>query len=81
VAKSQADKAAEYVSYAEHCLKIAWRLPDQESRIVHREMAAEWIRLAGDAAGQDAYTKYRPRLVQRRPIASQQQRDGKRIKQ
>jgi len=54
VAKSQADKAAEYVNYAEHCLKIAGRLPDQKSRIVHREMAAEWIKLAGDAVDQDA---------------------------
>jgi hypothetical protein len=54
VAKSQADKAAEYVSYAEHCLKIAERLSDHKSRIVQREMAAEWIKLAGDAADHDA---------------------------
>ena len=54
MAKAQADKAAEYASYAEHCLKIAQILPDQESRIVHREMAAEWIKLASDAADQDA---------------------------
>jgi hypothetical protein len=30
------------------------KILDRESRIVHREMAAEWIKLAGDAADQDA---------------------------
>ena len=46
---SQADKAAEYINYAHHCLKAADRLPDRGSRVLFREMAAEWIRLAGDA--------------------------------
>jgi hypothetical protein len=54
VTKSQADKAAEYVNYARHCLKTAETLPDRESRILHREMAAEWLRLAGDSARHDA---------------------------
>jgi len=40
-----------YASYAEHCLKVAELLPDREARVVHREMAAEWLRLAGQAAG------------------------------
>jgi hypothetical protein len=54
VGKSQADKAMEYVDFARHCLKIAKSLSDREDRITHREMAAEWIKLAGDAADQGA---------------------------
>jgi hypothetical protein len=41
-----ADKAAEYTHYAEHCVETAKILPDQEDRTLHREMAAEWLRLA-----------------------------------
>ena len=40
------DKSEEYERYAAYCLKAAARLPDQESRRIHREMAAEWLRLA-----------------------------------
>jgi hypothetical protein len=54
VAISQADKAMEYVSYAQHCLKIAGKISDRESRVVHREMAAEWFNLADRAAEEDA---------------------------
>jgi hypothetical protein len=54
VGKSQADKAMEYADFARHCLKIAGSLFRREDRITHREMAAEWIKLAGDAADQDA---------------------------
>jgi hypothetical protein len=43
---SKTAKAAEYVRYAKHCLKIAEKLPEQGSRILLREMAAEWIKLA-----------------------------------
>ena len=39
-------KAAEYESYAEHCLRIAAQIPDRESRVLQREMAAEWLKLA-----------------------------------
>lgn len=46
VAISPADKANEYIGYMEHCLTIARSLPDRKDRIVHREMAAEWVRLA-----------------------------------
>ena len=46
----QADQAMTYASYAEHCLKVAPNLPNRESRVIHREMAAEWLRLAGQAA-------------------------------
>jgi hypothetical protein len=40
------DKSEEYERYAAYCLKAASKLPDQESRRVLREMAAEWLRLA-----------------------------------
>jgi hypothetical protein len=36
----------EYADFAKHCLKVARSLRDREDRIAHREMAAEWIRLA-----------------------------------
>ena len=48
--QTQADKAMLYASYAETCLKAVAVLPDREARVVHREMAAEWIMLAGQAA-------------------------------
>jgi hypothetical protein len=34
-----------YVSYAEHCLAMAKTASEHESRVVLREMAAEWLRL------------------------------------
>ena len=40
------NKFKEYVLYAEHCLMMAKVAPDQQSRIIQREMAAEWLRLA-----------------------------------
>jgi hypothetical protein len=40
------DKHKEYMHYAEHCLAMAKLAPDQQSRIIQREMAAEWLRLA-----------------------------------
>jgi hypothetical protein len=40
------DKHEEYIQYAEHCVKMAMVAPDQKSRIVQREMAAEWLKLA-----------------------------------
>jgi hypothetical protein len=46
VAISKADKADEYIRYAEHCVKTLKGIPEWESRVLHREMAGEWIRLA-----------------------------------
>jgi hypothetical protein len=46
VAISKADKANEYMRYAEHCLETARILPEQEARVLHREMAGEWTNLA-----------------------------------
>ncbi|MDF3810719.1 MULTISPECIES: hypothetical protein [Rhodopseudomonas] len=36
----------EYVDYAEHCLKLAKESTDRESRVILREMVAEWLRLS-----------------------------------
>jgi len=43
---SKADKADEYMHYAEHCMKTARTISDREPRTLHRQMAAEWIKLA-----------------------------------
>jgi hypothetical protein len=40
------DKRKEYARYAEHCLKMVDAASDQKSRIIQREMAAEWLKLA-----------------------------------
>jgi hypothetical protein len=47
---SKSDKAIEYLDYARHCLKVVMKIPDQASRVIHREMAAEWFKLADQAA-------------------------------
>jgi hypothetical protein len=47
---SKSDKAMEYLDYARHCLAIVTKIPDQTSRVIHREMAAEWFKLADQAA-------------------------------
>jgi hypothetical protein len=54
VAKSKSDTAIEYANYGRHCLNAVRELPDQEARMIHREMAAEWFRLAEQAAREDA---------------------------
>jgi DNA-binding transcriptional regulator YdaS (Cro superfamily) len=36
----------EYLTYAERCLAIARMISSRESRVVLREMAAEWTKLA-----------------------------------
>jgi hypothetical protein len=41
------DKFKDYARYAEHCLNTIAETTDRESRSVQREMAAEWLRLAG----------------------------------
>ena len=45
---SKDDKHKEYAHYAEHCLQMVPRTPDQEYRSIQREMAAEWLKLADD---------------------------------
>ena len=46
----ETDKHKEYVRYAEHCLKTATVVTDQETRVMLREMAAEWLKLADQLA-------------------------------
>jgi hypothetical protein len=48
------DKHEEYTRYAEHCLAMARIAPSQESRVIQREMAAEWLRLAGTPESEQA---------------------------
>lgn len=36
---------SEYVTHAEHCLRLAQLAPNREDRVILREMAAEWLRL------------------------------------
>ena len=36
----------EYVSYAEQCLSIARTVTSRDTRIILREMAAEWTKIA-----------------------------------
>ena len=42
----KSDKFKDYARYAEHCLNMVAAPTDQELRRIHREMAAEWLRLA-----------------------------------
>lgn len=48
-----ADRAMLYASYAQACLKAAAILPDRDARVVHREMAAEWLKFAEQDATSD----------------------------
>jgi hypothetical protein len=43
------EKRQEYVSCAEHCVKMARQTNDRELRSILREMAAEWLRLVDTA--------------------------------
>ena len=54
MAISKADKAIEYADYAKHRLNVVDKIPDQQSRTVLREMAAEWFKLADQAANGNA---------------------------
>ena len=40
------DAYEDYVRCAEHCLKIVRLATDRETRVVQREIAAEWFKLA-----------------------------------
>ena len=40
------DKYKDYARYAERCLNMVAVTTDRRSRAIHREMAAEWLRLA-----------------------------------
>jgi hypothetical protein len=45
------DKREQYVAFATHCLQLAKVAGDSQSRTILREMAAEWLKLAGEANG------------------------------
>lgn len=42
----QFDPLADYQLFAEHCLKMVALTDDRENRLILREMAAEWLRMA-----------------------------------
>jgi hypothetical protein len=46
MASRQISKYEEYRLYAEHCLQLVRIATDRESRVIQREMAAEWFKLA-----------------------------------
>jgi hypothetical protein len=43
----------EYRLYAEHCLELVRIATSRESRVIQREMAAEWFNLANMFSGAD----------------------------
>ena len=48
MAVSKNEKHKEYARYAAHCLGVAPAPTEQEDRVINREMAAEWLKLADD---------------------------------
>jgi hypothetical protein len=58
------DTYKDYVRYAEHCLNAVPVTTDQESRGIHREMAAEWLRLADEIRPPRTSKTHRPKTRQ-----------------
>ena len=46
MAVQKTSKYEEYLRYAEHCLELMRITTNRKSRIIQREMAAEWVKLA-----------------------------------
>ena len=46
MAVRKTNKYEEYRLYAEHCLELVRIATNRKTRIIQREMAAEWIKLA-----------------------------------
>jgi hypothetical protein len=46
MANRKANKYEEYRLYAEHCLKLVRLATSRKSRVIQRQMAAEWFKLA-----------------------------------
>jgi hypothetical protein len=42
------NKHKDYSRYAAHCLGLTPALTEQEDRVINREMAAEWLKLADE---------------------------------
>jgi hypothetical protein len=51
------DKSQEYARYAVYCLNMVGAAADQESRVIQREMAAEWLKLAESVRRRPRYTQ------------------------
>ena len=47
------DKLERYVGYSAYCLKMAKVAFDNQSRVILREMASEWLKLAEQAFERD----------------------------
>ena len=45
-ASRQAGKREEYLRYAKHCLELVRIATSRKARIIQREMAAKWFKLA-----------------------------------
>ena len=45
---SNANSGNDFFSYAQFCLKLAAQTPDRASRLMLREMAAQWLKLVDD---------------------------------
>ena len=43
------DDTTDYDTYAQFCLKLATQTPDRPSRLMLREMAAQWLNLSASA--------------------------------
>jgi hypothetical protein len=46
MANPKYDNRKDYPSYAEKCLEMATIAPERQARMIQREMAAEWLKLA-----------------------------------
>jgi hypothetical protein len=47
------DKRERYVGYATKCLQLAKVISDNQSRLVLKDMASEWLKLAEEAEAGD----------------------------
>jgi hypothetical protein len=52
------DTTDRYEQYAQYCLRLAAQSPDRDSRVMLREMAAEWLKLC-DAAAPGSFDGFR----------------------
>ena len=52
-----------YIAYAQHCLNTVKSIPDRETRILFREMAAEWLNLAAAPLSDAKPVNALPRLI------------------
>jgi hypothetical protein len=53
MAEELIDKRERYVGYATKCLQLAKVIFDNESRLLLKEMASEWLKLAEEAGAGD----------------------------